>query len=92
MSDQTSAGKGPTDEPVAWGGAISALAIAGIPVLRAFGVSITKDQADAVLAFLAAVIGFGTLLVRAQVTPVAKARDVIDAAYLTQPGEPKPKL
>jgi hypothetical protein len=79
-------------EPVAVGGSLTAIAVAAIPVLRAFGVNVTEDQATAVLGLLAALIAFGTLLIRSLVTPVEKANDVINAAYIAQSGDPKPSL
>lgn len=85
-------GKGPADEPVAWGGAVTALVVAAIPVLRAFNVSVSEDQANAILGILAPLIAFGTLLVRSQVTPTAKAQDAVNSAAAAPPGAPVPKL
>lgn len=83
----------PSNEPVAIGGALTALATAAIPVLRAFGVEVTEDQSTASLTFLAALIAFGTLVVRSRVTPVNRAQDKIDEAYLIQSAsKPKPVL
>lgn len=78
----------PSKEPVAWGGAITALATAGIPLLRAFNVNVTESQANAILGFLAALIVVGTLLVRSQVTPVTKAQDAISTALTVSPLDP----
>lgn len=82
----------PSSEPVGWAGATTAVAVAAIPLLRAFHVNITEDQANAILGFLAAAIVFLTLAVRARVTPTDKAQNVVDAAYIAQPGDPKPTL
>lgn len=82
------------NEPVAIGGALTVLATAAIPFLRAFGIyDMTPDQVDAFLGFLAAIIGVGTFVVRSFVTPTAKAQDKIDEAYLIQSASnPKPVL
>lgn len=83
----------PSNEPVGWGGALTALAVAAIPLLRAFGVDVTEDQSSALLGFLAAVIGIGTLVVRSKVTPVATAEKAIDRAWLADPTKDlKPQL
>lgn len=82
----------PKNEPVAWGGAITALAVAAIPLLQAFGVNITEQQASALLAFLAALIAFGTLVLRAVVTPTAKANDRITQAFNADPATDHPPL
>ncbi len=82
----------PKDEPVAWGGALTGVAVAVFPVLTAFGVHITQDQISSLLVLLGALIVLVTFVVRSRVTPVDKAQGVIDAAYLTQPGDPKPVL
>ena len=79
----------PANEPVSFNGAITALAVAAIPLLRAFGVNVTEDQSSAILAFLAALIVFGTLIVRSRVTPVKKANDLIDQAFRADPATMK---
>ncbi len=75
----------PQKEPVAWGGAITALAVATFPLLRAFGVNITVEQSDAILSFLAALIVIGTLVIRANVVPLGKAENVVSLALNTSP-------
>ena len=75
----------PTSEPTAWGGAITALFVAGIPLLRAFGVNISEDQSNAILGFLAAFIVVGTLVLRNQVVPLGKAENAVEDALNTAP-------
>lgn len=75
----------PNSEPTAWGGAITALAVAVIPFLRAFGVNITEQQGDAVMTLLAALIVVGTIFLRSRVTPASKAIDAIGTALQTTP-------
>lgn len=80
-------------EPVSWGGAITAVAVATIPVLRAFGVEVTEQQSSAVLGLLAAMILAGTVVVRSKVTPVGKAEQKIMEAFHATPGrDQKPTL
>lgn len=73
----------PQKEPVAWGGSITALAVATFPMLRAFGVDVTVEQSDALLGFLAALIVVGTLVVRANVVPLGKAENAVETALNT---------
>lgn len=75
----------PTAEPTAYGGAITALAVAVIPFLRAFGVNISEQQGDAVMTLLAALIVVGTVVLRSKVTPVSKAIDAITTGLQTEP-------
>jgi len=83
----------PANEPTAWSGAITALFVAGIPLLRAFHVSISEDQSNAILGFLAALILVATILVRSQVTPTHIANAAITEAFHADPKiDPKPAL
>ena len=76
----------PKNEPVSFSGAITALAVATIPLLRAFSVSISEAQSDAILAFLAAAIALGTIVLRSQVTTKANAEEKITEAFQSTPG------
>lgn len=83
----------PANEPTAWSGAVTALAVAAIPLLRAFNVNVTQAQSDAVLGFLAALIVVATVFVRSKVTPIAEAQKKVDQAFIADPSlDPKPVL
>ena len=88
----------PTSEPVAWGGVISAVAIAAIPFLRSVGLHITEDQSNSFLGLLAAVTLAGTFYVRSKVTPSntavprSDAEAAVNEAMLAQPGDAKPVI
>ena len=65
------------DEPVAFGGAITALVQAVIGVLVAFNIDITPDQQTAILTLTASLVAFtalGATIARNQVTPVANPK------------------
>ena len=82
-----------SNEPVALGGVVTAVAVAAIPFLRSFGVDITQDQSNATLGLLAALIVAGTFFVRSRVTPVERANDRITEAFHATPGvDEKPTL
>jgi uncharacterized protein (DUF697 family) len=61
-----------SNEPVAIGAAIIALATAVLGLLSVFGVDITQEQTGAILLVITAVIGFVGALVRSKVTPTNK--------------------
>ena len=75
----------PRSEPITWSGALTALAVAAIPLLRAFGKEITEEQSNALLTFLSALIVFGTVALRSTVTPVEKAERLIKKAFDSDP-------
>jgi hypothetical protein len=82
----------PKAEPVGWGGAITALAVATFPLLKACGVNITSEMSAAILAFLGAVIVIVTLMVRSRVTPVERAQGWIDKAFKLNPETDAPPV
>ena len=73
----------PNSEPVGWGAGVTALAMATMPMLTAFGINITQNQSAAVLGFLSALVLFLGLFVRSKVTPTAKAEAAVETALLT---------
>ena len=80
-------------EPAAIVGTITAIVSALLVFAKAFGLSITEDQQDAIrgLVAVAAPLVAG-LVIRSFVTPTERAQDRIDEAYIAQPGDPKPAL
>ena len=73
------------NKSVGLGGAITAVAVAAIPVLRAFGVNVTEDQANALLGLLAALIGLGTYLASSRVVNRTTAERAITEAFHADP-------
>ena len=72
----------PANNPSAWSGAITALAVATIPFLRSFNIyDMTKDQADAILTLLGVVIVVATLFLHTLTTTKVAAQAKIDVAF-----------
>jgi len=70
---------------VGFGGVITAVAVAAIPALRAFGVNVTEDQANALLGLLAALIGLGTYVASSKLVSKTRAERAITEAFHADP-------
>lgn len=77
----------PTNQPVAWSGVLTALALNSMTLLRVFGVDITQDQSEAILGLLGSIIAVGALLLALRTVTTKKAENAVQTALVTQPSQ-----